>query len=43
LSPIEQSRELDPLNAAFDTKTEEEAVKMCFDGALGNVKIPSDF
>jgi len=43
LSPIEQSRELNPLDAAFDSETEEQAVEMGFDGPLGNVEIASDF
>jgi hypothetical protein len=43
LSPIKQSRELNPLDAALDSKTEKQAVEMRFDGSLGNVQIASDF
>jgi hypothetical protein len=42
LSPVEQCREFHPLNAALDTETEEEAVEMSFDGALGHVEVTSD-
>jgi hypothetical protein len=43
LSPIEQSRELNPLDASLDSETEKEAVEMCFDGALGDMQVASDF
>jgi hypothetical protein len=43
LSPVEQSRELDPLDSALDSKPQEEAVEMSFDGSLGYVQIASDF
>jgi hypothetical protein len=43
LSPIKQSRELNPLDAALDTKTHKEAVEIGFDRALGHIQIASDF
>jgi hypothetical protein len=43
LPPIEQSRELNPLDATLDSETQKEAIEMCFDRSLGNVQIPSDF
>jgi hypothetical protein len=43
LSPIKQSRELYPLDATLDSEPQKKAVEMCFDGALGNVQIASDF
>lgn len=43
MSPIEHSREFHSLDSAFDSKSDEEAVEISFDGALGNVEIASDF
>jgi hypothetical protein len=43
LSPVKQSRELNPLDATLDSKPQKQAVEMCFDRALGNVQIASDF
>jgi hypothetical protein len=43
LSPVEHSRKLDPLDAVFDSKPQEQTIKMCFHGALGDVQIASDF
>jgi hypothetical protein len=43
LSPIKQSRELNPLDATLDSEPQKQAVEMRFDCALGNVQIPSDF
>jgi hypothetical protein len=43
LAPIEQSRELNPLDATLDSEAQKEAVEMRFHRALGNVQIPSDF
>jgi len=43
LSPIKQSRELNPLDAALDSETQKQAVEMCLDGPLGYIQIASDF
>jgi hypothetical protein len=43
LSPVKQSRELNPLDAALDFETEKQAVEIRFDRALGHVQIASDF
>jgi hypothetical protein len=43
LSPIKQSRELNPLDATLDSKPQKQAVEMCFHRTLGNVQIPSNF
>jgi hypothetical protein len=43
LSPIKQSRELNPLDATLDSKPQKQAVEMRFYRALGNVQIPSNF
>jgi hypothetical protein len=43
LSPIEQSRELNPLDAALDSETQKQAVEVCFDCALGDIQVASDF
>jgi hypothetical protein len=43
LSPIKQSRELNPLDAPLDSETQKQAVEMRFDRSLGNVQIFSNF
>jgi hypothetical protein len=43
LSPIKQSRELNPLDATLDSEPQKQAVEMRFDRALGHVQIASDF
>jgi hypothetical protein len=43
LSPIKQSRELNPLDAALDSEPHKQAVEMRFHRSLGNIQIPSDF
>jgi hypothetical protein len=43
LSPIKQSRELNPLDATLDSETQKQAVEMRFDRSLGDVQIVSDF
>jgi hypothetical protein len=43
LSPVEQSRELNPLDATLDAKPQKEAVEMCLDRSLGDVEVPSNF
>jgi hypothetical protein len=42
LSPIKHCRELDPLDSALNSKPQEKAVEMSFDGSLGYVQIASD-
>jgi len=42
LSPIQHSREFDPLDSALNSKTNKKAIEVSLDGPLGNMKIPSD-
>jgi hypothetical protein len=42
LSPVQHSREFDPLDSAFDPESNKKAVEVSFDGPLGDVKVPSD-
>jgi hypothetical protein len=43
LSPIKQSRELNPLDATLDSEPQKQAVEMRFNRSLGNIQIPGDF
>jgi len=43
LSPVEQSRELDPLDAVLDSEPQKHTIEMGLDGAFRHVQISSDF
>jgi hypothetical protein len=43
LSPIKQSRELYPLDATLDSKSQKQAIEMRFHRSLGDVQVASDF
>jgi hypothetical protein len=43
LSPVEQSRELDPLDSVPDSEPQKHAVEIGLDGALGHVQLTGDF
>jgi hypothetical protein len=43
LSPVEQSRELDPLDPVLDSEAQEHTVEIRLDGAFGHVQLTGDF
>jgi hypothetical protein len=43
LSPVKQSRELNPLDATFNSKTQKQSIEMRFHCPLGNIQVPGDF
>jgi hypothetical protein len=43
LPPVQQGREFDSLNTAGDSKTQEQAVEMCFDGSSRHLQLAGDF
>jgi hypothetical protein len=43
LSPVEQSRELDPLDSILDFEAQEQTVEIGLDGAFGHVQVTGDF
>jgi hypothetical protein len=43
LSPVEQSRELDPLDSVLDSEPQKHTVEIGLDGAFGHVQLTGDF
>jgi hypothetical protein len=43
LSPVEQSRELDPLDPVLDSEAQKHTVEIGLDGAFGHFQLTGDF
>jgi hypothetical protein len=43
LSPVEQSRELDPLDSVLDSEPQKHTVEIGFDGAFRHFQLTGDF